>query len=48
MVVTASTKYKLENIKLKRQIKLAGIEGDFIIKEKAKEIKNDGKEHTEE
>jgi very-short-patch-repair endonuclease len=48
MVVIKNIKYELESIKLKKQIRLAGIEGDFIIKEKAKEIFNDGIKHTEE
>jgi hypothetical protein len=48
MVVIKNIKYELESIKLKKQIRLAGIEGDFIIKEKAKEIFNDGREHAEE
>ncbi len=38
MVTVANTKYELENIKLKKQIKLSKIEGDFMLKEKAKEI----------
>jgi hypothetical protein len=48
MVVIKNIKYELESIKLKKQIRLSGIEGDFIIKEKAKEIFNDGREHAEE
>ena len=48
MVTVANTKYELENIKLKKQIKLSKIEGDFMLKEKAKEIFSSSVDMTEE
>lgn len=47
MVTVANTKYELENIKLKKQIKLSKIEGDFMLKEKAKEIFSSSVDMTE-
>lgn len=48
MVILANVKYELESIKLEKRVRLSAIEGDWVIKEKAKEIYQDGKEHTEE
>ena len=48
MVLIANVKYELESIKLEKRVRLSAIEGDWVIKEKAKEIYLDNKKHNEE